>query len=158
MGFRSLARLDLRTLSLGCLLSAGCTLSNMTPTARFQDSAYTLNDAARWGQVDLATKFVSPTYVSEFIERHREWGERISIADADLTRMKLADDKKSAMSEVALNWYDTHGVTVRSSVITQQWAAERGNFKLVSEVVRSGDPRILAEAEQAETSGGAATP
>ena len=131
-------------------------MANMTPTSRFQDAAYTLNDASRWGQVDAAMKFVAPGYLDGFVTRHRDWGGPISIADADLVRMKLSDDHKSAMSEVALNWYDTGGVTVRNSVITQQWEAVRGNFRLVSEVVRAGDPRIFAEAPV--TSGGATSP
>ncbi|MFT3925971.1 MAG: hypothetical protein QM778_25735 [Myxococcales bacterium] len=135
-----------------CALGSGCVVANFTPTSRFQDAAYTLNDAARWGQVDNATKFVSPTYLDAFVSRHREWGGPISIADADLVRMKLADDRKTATSEVALNWYDTGGVTVRNSVITQQWEAVHGNFRLVSETIRAGDTRIFAQ-EEAATSG-----
>src|SRR6188472_1243667 len=96
-----------RVLVLFCALCAGCIMANMTPTSRFQDAAYTLNDASRWGQVDTAMKFVAPGYLDGFVTRHRDWGGPISIADADLVRMKLADDHKSAMSEVALNWYDT---------------------------------------------------
>src|SRR4051812_34089087 len=136
-----------RIIVLSCALSAGCILANMTPTSRFQDAAYTLNDSSRWGQVDTAMKYVAPDYLDAFVTRHRDWGGPISIADADLVRMKLADDHQSAMSEVALNWYDTGGITVRNSVITQQWKAEKGKFHLVSEVVRAGDPRIFAEAE-----------
>ncbi len=120
-------------------------MANMTPTSRFQDAAHTLNDSARWGQVDTATKYVAPAYLETFVSRHRDWGGPVSIADADLVRMKIADDSKSAMSEVALNWYDTGGVTIRSSVITQQWEAVRGHFRLVDEVVRAGDPRIFAD-------------
>jgi len=137
-----------------CAFGAGCVMANMTPTSRFQDAAYTLNDSARWGQVDTAMKFVSPAYLEAFVTRHRDWGGPVSIADADLVRMKIADDHKTAMSEVALNWYDTGGITIRNSVITQQWEAVRGNFRLVSEVVRAGDPRIFAEA-QAPSSGDA---
>ncbi len=138
---------------LFCALSTGCIMANMTPTSRFQDAAYTLNDSSRWGQVDTAMKFVAPDYLDDFVNRHRDWGGNISIADADLVRMKLSDDRKSAMSEVALNWYDTGGITVRNSVITQQWEAVKGNYRLVSEVVRAGDPRIFAETAPTPASG-----
>lgn len=141
-------------LVLGLLMSA-CTLANMTPKARFQDAAYTLNDAARWGQVDIASGYVSPTYLTQFVARHRFWGEQVSIADAELVRMQIEEGNKGASSIVTLNWYDTHGVTVRSSTIVQKWASERGNFKLIEEKVSAGDPSIFAEAEPEATSGSA---
>jgi hypothetical protein len=142
---------------LCCLAVSSCTLANMTPTARFQDAAYTLNDAARWGQVDIAAQYVSPKYLESFVSRHRTWGEDISIADVELVRMQLAEDRQSASSLITLNWYDTHGVTLRSSTIAQRWEAEKGNFRLVEEKLSGGDPRIFAEAEPA-TAGAAAAP
>jgi hypothetical protein len=136
----------MRALRFGLLILglSGCTLSNMTPQARFQDSAYTLNDAARWGQVDLAMQHVSPKYLNRFAERHRAWGESISIAEIDLVRMKIAEDKRSAMSEISLSWYSDGGVTIYSSVITQTWEVVRGKFRLVDEAIRRGDPRVFA--------------
>lgn len=135
----------MRALRATCLaLSlAGCTLTNLTPQARFQESAYTLNDAARWGQVDRAMYHVSPKYLERFAERHQGWGESISIAEVDLVRMKIAADKKSAMSEISLTWYDEGGVTLHSSVITQTWENVRGKFQLVDEAIRRGDPRVF---------------
>jgi hypothetical protein len=127
---------------------AGCTLTNLTPQARFQESAYTLNDAARWGQVDLAMRHVSPKYLARFSERHQGWGETISIAEVDLVRMQVAEDRQSATSEITLNWYDEGGVTIHSSVITQKWEVVGGKFKLVDEAIRRGDPRVFATAAE----------
>jgi hypothetical protein len=146
----------MRALHLALTLAglAGCTLANLTPTARFQDSAYTLNDAARWGQVDLAMQHVSPKYLGRFAERHAGWGEAISIAEIDLVRMKIAEDSKSAMSEISLSWYDEGGVTIHSSVITQTWEVVKGKFRLVDEAVRRGDPRVFATPATPTASGG----
>lgn len=146
----------MRALRLALTLAglAGCTLANLTPTARFQDSAYTLNDAARWGNVDLAMQHVSPKYISRFAQRHQNWGESISIADIDLVRMKIASDNNSAMSEIALSWYDEGGVTIHSSVITQKWEVVKGKFKLVDEAIRRGDPRVFATPEEPAEGGG----
>jgi hypothetical protein len=129
-------------LALG--LSA-CTLANMTPQARFSDAANTLNDASRWGQVDLALLHVSPRYVERFTDRHREWGEALSIAEVDLVRMQIAPDRKTATSEISLSWFDDGGVMIRTSTITQKWETEGGKFKLVDEAVRRGDPRVFSE-------------
>lgn len=111
---------------------------------RFSESAYTLNDAARWGQVDKAMLYVSPRYIARFTERHREWGDTVSIADVDLVRMQLSEDHNSAMSEITLSWFSDGGVTVRSSTVTQKWESEHGKYKLVDEAVRRGDPAVFA--------------
>jgi len=58
-------------------------------------------------------------------------------------RMKIAADKKSAMSEISLTWYAEGGVTLHSSVITQTWENVRGKFQLVDEAIRRGDPRVF---------------
>lgn len=136
-----------------CLPLAACTLANLTPQARFQEAAYTLNDAARWGQVDLAIQHVSLKYQPLFAERHREWGETISIGEVEMLRMQIAEDRKSATTEISLSWYDTAGVTVRSSVVTQKWEAEKGKFRLVDEAIRRGDTRIFAAPVAQESEG-----
>lgn len=121
----------------------------MTPQARFSDAAHTLNDAARWGRVDIASQYVAPEYLERFRSRRTGWGREVSIADADLTAMQLASDHDSAVTEVSLSWYDAHGVSLRNSVILQKWEARRGTFKLIDESIQSGDPRIFAD-EQTE--------
>ena len=140
----------MRALSIGLLALSvsGCTLANLTPTARFQDAAYTLNDASRWSNVDLAMQHVSPSYASRFVERHSQWGESISIAEVDLVRLQVAPDKKSAVSEITLTWYSDGGVMVRTSSITQKWDAEKGKFKLVDEAIRRGDPAVFTQVAQ----------
>ncbi|HEX6241404.1 MAG TPA: hypothetical protein VFZ61_10940 [Polyangiales bacterium] len=120
----------------------------MTPQARFSESAYMLNDYTRWGQVDRAVHHVSPKYMQRFTERRREWGETVSIADADLISMKLAPDHESAVSQVRLSWYDDTGVIVHSTLVTQKWASEKGKYKLVDEAVQRGDQRVFAEPPQ----------
>ena len=69
------------------LLAGGCTLASMTPQARFSESAYMLNDYARWGQVDAAMTHVSPKYMQTFSERHREWGDRVNVIDLRLAKI-----------------------------------------------------------------------
>jgi hypothetical protein len=98
--------------------------------------------------VDKAIYHVSPKYMQRFTERHREWGESVSIADIDLVSMKLADDHLTATSEIKLSWYDQNGMMVRDSVVTQKWETERGKFKLVDELVRRGDPAVFAAPPQ----------
>lgn len=122
---------------------ASCTLSNMTPQARFSDAAYRVNDTARWGQLDLASEHVAPSYQPRFLERRREWGDRITIAEVDVAFMNLDKENDMALSEIHLSWM-SDGISLRKSVITQIWRRERSQFKLVDEKIKKGAPDIFA--------------
>ena len=135
-------------IALSGTLSGGCTLANLTPQARFAESTNTLNDSTRWGRVDAALTQVSPKYLDKFVARHAEWGGSISIADFDIVNMQIAEDRKGAMSEVALSWYMTGGVILHQSTITQRWETDHGKFRLVDEVIRTGDPRVFVAEEE----------
>lgn len=126
------------------LASPGCLLSNISPQARFSENAHTLTEASRWGHVDMAMPLISPKYAERYMARHREWGGGVTIADMELVRMQVAEDRKTALSEVTVNWYDASGVTLRSSTILQKWESDGRHFKLVDESVRAGDPALFA--------------
>lgn len=126
-----------------------CTLANLTPQARFAESTHTLNDSTRWGRVDAAMTQVSPKYLDKFVTRHRDWGGSVSIADYDIINMQIAEGRKAAVSEVSVSWYMTGGVILHQSTITQRWEANHGQFRLIDEVVRAGDPRVFLEDDAA---------
>jgi hypothetical protein len=135
--------------ALAFLLLTGCTLTQLTPQARFQESVYTLNDAARWNQVDFAARTVSPKYKSTFEKRRQNWGDSVNVAEVDVLYQALAPDKESAISEISLSWTDATGVMLHKSFLTQTWANEHGNFKLVDERIKKGDPGVFyVEASQ----------
>jgi hypothetical protein len=126
------------------MLLAGCTLQNLSPTARMQESVYHFNDAGRWNQLEAAAKHVSPRYQKLFRQRRRTWGETVNVAEVDLLFMQLAEDKESAISEVALSWTDATGVHLHRSQVTQKWANESGRFRLVEETINKGDQALFA--------------
>lgn len=126
-------------------LAAGCSLGTMSPRARFSESAYTLNDAARWGQVEIAVSHVAAPYQERFRERRRDWGERINVAEVELLNMRLNEDKQGGLSEVSVSWYENSTLVLHRSVIAQRWTRERGAFRLVDEVIAKGDRGVFAE-------------
>jgi hypothetical protein len=130
------------------VLVAGCSLSSLSPQARFSDSAFRLNDATRWGEVDRATPHVSARYRKQFLARHSTWGDRISIAEVEMAQLSLEEDKEHAVSEVVLSWYDASGVTIFKSSIIQRWEREHGTYRLVDERVKSGHPGVFADASK----------
>lgn len=130
-------------LLLSCVLFAACTLSNMTPQARFSDAAYRVNDAARWGQLDLASEYVASSYRTKFLSRRKDWGEGLSVAEVDVVYMRIDKENDRAVSEVNLSWTND-GITLRKSVITQTWKSSRGQFRLLDEQLKKGDPGLFA--------------
>jgi hypothetical protein len=134
-------------------LIAGCTLTQLSPSARLSESVYQLNDMSRWGQVDMAVAAVSAKYKTLFRARRKEWGENIAIAEVELLFQQMAPDKESGVSEVAMSWTEANGVILRKSYITQRWANERGTFRLVEEAIKKGDPSLFAAAESVKGSG-----
>jgi hypothetical protein len=132
-----------RCCALVFVLLTGCTLTQLTPQARLQESVYTLNDAARWNQVDIATRTVSPKYKLSFQKRRQGWGESVNVAEVDVLYQALAPDKESAISEISLSWTDATGVMLHKSYLTQTWANEHGYFKLIDERIKKGDPGIF---------------
>ncbi len=134
-----------RSLLVVCALSAGCMLSNLSPQARFAEASHRLNDAERWGQLQIATQDVSPSYKARFLSRRKGWGEHVQIAEIEPLSQQLTPDKEGAVSEVSLSWTDEAGVTLRKSVITQKWTNNRGTFLLVEETVQKGDPGVFTE-------------
>jgi hypothetical protein len=130
------------------LLMSSCTLSQLTPQAKFQDAAYTLNDAARWNNVDVSIRYVAPAYAERFTSRRRQWGGGLSIGEYELLRLTMAEDKRTAVSEVQLTWFDQGGVRVHSSTISQRWEKTQQGYFLADETVRSGDPNVFAAPEE----------
>jgi len=133
----------LRAVTTSVLALTGCTLGNLSSQSRFSDSAYELNDAARWNEVDTASRHVAESYRPRFLARRRAWGEGVSIAEVELSKMKLGEDKSRGVSEVTLSWYDASGMTIRRSSITQRWESQRGNYRLVDEVIARGDQTLF---------------
>lgn len=133
-----------RAVSLVLALCAGCTLQSLTPRARFNDSAFALNDAARWGAVDVASQHVAASYRSRFLARRKAWGEGISIAEVELAQLRLGEDKQ-AESLVQLSWYDTNGMTLRRSSIAQKWQSQKGDYRLIDEEIAGGDRSVFAD-------------
>jgi hypothetical protein len=127
------------------LLLTGCTLQNLSPQARMQESVYMLNDASRWNQLEAASRNVSPRYQAQFRQRRSTWGETVNVAEIEMLFMQLAEDKESAISEISLSWTDASGVHLHRSNVTQKWANEHGNFRLIDESINKGDRALFAE-------------
>lgn len=136
----------LRLLTAVCLgLGAtGCLIHTIAPSERLRDAVVGLNDEARWSRLDLARERVMPGYRREWVRSRHDWGRNIQIGDVELLDVRLAEDNETAVSVVAVSWYRYDTMTLRRTVLRQEWRSGGREFYLASEAVAGGDPRLLA--------------
>jgi len=122
----------------------GCMFESLSASQRFNESSFMLNDAARWGRLDVARSMVDGSYVQKYQVRHQDWGHRIQIAEADVVSLQLDEDKDGATSQVQVSWYSTDTMNLHASTIVQRWRADGQSFLLVDELIQ-GDPQLFAD-------------
>jgi len=123
---------------------SGCLLNNLNPSEKLNDSIRGMNDAARWGRIDIALQYVEPVYRHKFLVSHHGWGRSIEVADAEVMRIAMAPDRKSAAALVGFSWYSLDNMTLHSTVVKQTWEERDGSFVMASEEVFEGDAELLA--------------
>lgn len=127
-----------------CVLLSGCFLENASSGKQLTEAVTEMNKAARWGQVALAAQMVVPMYRQQFLENHAHWGKSVQLADSEIVHIEMQPGAESALAVVAYEWYMTQTMTLHQSVVRQRWSREGEGFALISEVVVSGDGRLLS--------------
>ncbi|MBK6697514.1 MAG: hypothetical protein IPG50_35810 [Myxococcales bacterium] len=127
--------------ALGAILATGCL--GQTPAAKMQETARDLNMNARFGRMELVVEQVTNGYKDEFVKRHRSWGTRVRVADAELVGLKYADTEAESM--VSVSWYDVTEQELRGTVLRQKWKARRGDWLLDSEERVDGDVGLFGD-------------
>jgi len=122
----------------------GRLLNNLDPSEKLNDSVRGMNDAARWGRIDLALQYIEPVFRERFLTTHHGWGRNIEVADAELLRIEMAPDRETAVALVGFSWYSLDSMTLHSTVVRQVWKKGDGDFRLDSEDVFEGDAKLLA--------------
>lgn len=128
------------SLAIAC---AGCFMNNLKPKRRLHDAVFAMNDAARWGRLDLAVTHVSPAYRQRFLETHEHWEEALEVADMELTHLEMAPDGKTAVSKVAFRWYRLRQMELKETVVEQRWTLETSPLVMIEEKVSSGNADLL---------------
>lgn len=126
------------------LLASGCLVHNISAEEDLRDAVTELNEGLRWSRMDVAIPRVAPAYRPKFAAAHRQWGERMKIADAELVGVRIGEDRSKAVSTIAIRWYSLATMTVHQAVIRQRWERLKGGYFLVEETVVDGDPDVLA--------------
>lgn len=121
----------------------GCLLDNISPTRKLNDSIRDLNDASRWGRIDLAVQYVEPTYQANFLKARHRWGRQLRIADTELVRLDINSEQDQAIALMAISWYRIDQMTLRYTVVRQVWIEQDGHYLLSTEAVSEGDELLM---------------
>lgn len=135
-----------------CLVlgATGCLVHNIAPSERLRDAVVGLNDEARWSRLDLARERVAPAYRSAWVRSRHDWGRNIQIGDVELLDVRLAEDNETAVSVVAVSWYRYDTMTLRRTVLRQEWRSGGREYYLAGEEVADGDPELVAPPPEPE--------
>jgi hypothetical protein len=128
---------------LSSLAVAGCVMPP-SPQQRLAESAYDLNTAARFGRMDVALEHVRDPAREEFTKKHVAWGKSVRVVDYEMTGFSMRKDGDADVF-VIVSWQRPDETTMRATEITQRWASKRGDWAMVSEQERGGDPGLISE-------------
>ena len=133
-------------LALALLGLTGC-FAPTSSTQKLADSAYDMNNATRFGRMDVALEHVAPKAREEFQRQHAGWSRLARIVDIDFNGIQV---KKDGVGEVVvtLTWQRADEATTRTTSLVQQWTATRNIWTMISEEEK-GDEGLLGEKEGA---------
>lgn len=113
-------------------------------TDRLADASYNLNQAARFGRMDVALENVGLKVRDQFAKEHLHWGRAIRVVDFEMNGLSMAS-KDEADVFVAISWQRTDEATLRVTHLTQRWKSEKGTWRMDSEERKAGDYGLLGE-------------
>jgi hypothetical protein len=135
--------LALTALTLGSVGAVvGCTPPSLTD--RLADAAINMNQATRFGRMDIALEHVGPKARDEFAKHHVEWGRATRIVDVELVGMSMAE-KDQAEVYLTVSWQPTNAGDLRVTHITQRWKNDKGTWLMAHEERKAGDVGLLGE-------------
>lgn len=142
-----------------CVLLVGLGLSGCvappSSTARLAESAYDLNEAARFGRMDIALEHVRDTARDDFSRKHARWGKAVRIVDYEVASVTVRKDGDADVT-LTINWQRPDETSMRSTELSQRWTDKRGTWWMITEEERGGDPGLLGIAAPQPIDGNAA--
>ena len=114
------------------------------PMERLSFSAYGLNNATRFGRLDVALSHVAAEEQGDFMHRHSKWGRDIRIVDLELQGLRLITPG-TAEVQLTVSWHRLDQTTIRTSNLAQKWTQGKSGWELVEEVRAGGSAGLFAE-------------
>src|SRR6516225_2639132 len=107
----------LSVIALSGLLVAGC-FAPPPPSQRVTDVARTVNEAARFGRMELALEHTADG-AREHFQKHREtWGNLVRVLDFELSSLSMKDAENATVL-VDIQWMRVDEDLLRTTRIEQ---------------------------------------
>ncbi len=131
------------------LLSAGvsaCAAAHRTSSQRLVDAARELNEASRFGRMDVAADLAARGAETSFLERRRTWGNDVRVVDVNVASVEFAD-QFSAEVMVQIAWTHMAQGTLNNTTLKQSWEDRKHEgWKLTREQRVEGAQGLFGEA------------
>jgi len=141
-------------IALALLGLAGC-IAPTSGTQKLADTAYDMNNATRFGRMDVALEHVALKSRAQFEKEHAGWMHNARIVDIDFNGIQVKKDGDGEVS-VTLTWQRAEESTTRTTSLIQRWTETRNVWTMASEEAR-GDDGLLGEKEKAKDAPDAAS-
>ena len=135
--------------ALALLGLAGC-IAPTSGTQKLADTAYDMNNATRFGRMDVALEHVAMKSREQFQREHAGWMRNARIVDIEFNGIQVKKDGDGEVS-VTLTWQRADESTTRTTSLIQRWTETRNVWTMASEEAR-GDEGLLGEKDKAKDS------
>src|SRR4051812_33357834 len=127
-----------------------CALMPLSSQQRLSEAAYDMNNAARFGRMDLAIEQVSAVARADYAQTHAAWGKSVRVVDAEFAGVSMRKDGDADVM-VTLSWQRANESTIRVTDVSQRWTREKGSWWMLREEEKSGDRGLLGDSAKAKS-------
>lgn len=121
---------------------AGCIAPTSGPQ-KLADTAYDMNNATRFGRMDVALEHVALKSREQFQKEHAGWMRNARIVDIDFNGIQVKPNGEGEVV-VTLTWQRVNEATTRTTSLVQRWTETRNLWTMASEEAK-GDEGLLGE-------------
>jgi hypothetical protein len=122
---------------------AGC-FSPPNLTEKLADAAIDMNQATRFGRMDVALEHIGATARDDFARHHQDWGRGTRIVDVELAGMNVVE-KDEANVFLTVSWQRADEGDLRVTYVTQRWKNAKGSWLMQDERRKGGDIGLFGE-------------
>jgi hypothetical protein len=123
---------------LFALALAGCAVGYDTQTA-LRNAVDEFHDGYRWGAMGSMISHIRAADQDAFMAAYDTSMEGVSMADYEVNRLQIADDKSSAEVWVSLSWYRNNEMVVHEAVVRETWVEEGSTWVRTEIAVERGE-------------------